>query len=878
MKKTPYQKARASKTFVTLFYCFLGILLFGGIVVASTVITNNGITTPTGTYTNITADNINSVLYVQAGNATDLNVTINKCPSTGCKVIIPCGNYNLDYEVTLKDNLDLIGSGECTIINRTSLNGKFKQRSAISNLRIADLRFNGNNISGNAIDLDGGYKQNIRIENIHIIEIPSRAIQINGSNILIQNNLIENVSNGIGISKNEGGDISRNDEIKIINNRITSEFNSSSPSEYGEGIEINTHAYGKAIIDNNIIIGFREEGIDCNIGYCIISNNYIEMVGDETRDSNGITVNSELGKAQISNIVSNIIVNIPSTNGRGIQVEDFSLSANIVGNSLVGYTSGTYGITVDFANHTSIFSNYFENLNTGIILFNTADNGSKIGGNSFQNVSDELSGQVEIDLDNLFFKKKMTFIPSGESTWEFLNNGLDKRMSVMYNTSIVALDFRDRSDNIILSITESGRLKFALGQFIDNIVDGWLRITGSLEVTGDLNVTGTATIANINGVLYVQAGNASDINQTISECPSTGCTVIVPVGSYALDEQITYQSNLTIINHGLIYWNTDATPTIYTDNQSSTNNFIFYGANIDNFKLVNYGEISPRLIFNTAVIENVFVTFNGRNIQIIGGKISNSNSGYKLINVTNSSIINVLAENSGGVDTECSSDLIIDNIQGFAVGGEAVDLNYGDENILISNINYDGIDSSQETIDINRGRNIQVNNVLGRNAIRIVRGNTNAGTYDPRWGQCVVGEISANITAFNLNCINCANNDLGQVTGSVVHNEELFIYVPFVGDGNTKGITYELEDGGSTARSHFLIKSSGDEIFEIQSRSDGDLTSMRFKDDNGEKFLIDEDGDLILGDGTNQRNITLTSPDGTEYSCGVANGGALSCT
>ena len=42
-------------------------------------------------------------------------------------------------------------------------------------------------------------------------------------------------------------------------------------------------------------------------------------------------------------------------------------------------------------------------------------------------------------------------------------------------------------------------------------------------------------------------------------------------------------------------------------------------------------------------------------------------------------------------------------------------------------------------------------------------------------------------------------------------------------------------------------------------------------------LLIDTEGNINVGNGTNQANITMTSPDGTEYSCGVANGGAFTC-
>ncbi len=37
-------------------------------------------------------------------------------------------------------------------------------------------------------------------------------------------------------------------------------------------------------------------------------------------------------------------------------------------------------------------------------------------------------------------------------------------------------------------------------------------------------------------------------------------------------------------------------------------------------------------------------------------------------------------------------------------------------------------------------------------------------------------------------------------------------------------------------------------------------------------------GNFTIGDGNSQVNMTMTSPDGTEYSCGVANGGTFSCS
>ena len=48
------------------------------------------------------------------------------------------------------------------------------------------------------------------------------------------------------------------------------------------------------------------------------------------------------------------------------------------------------------------------------------------------------------------------------------------------------------------NITLGQKITFALGEFIDNLVDGWLRITGNLNVTGDLNVIGNSTLNGLH--------------------------------------------------------------------------------------------------------------------------------------------------------------------------------------------------------------------------------------------------------------------------------------------------------------------------------------------------------------------------------------------
>ena len=62
------------------------------------------------------------------------------------------------------------------------------------------------------------------------------------------------------------------------------------------------------------------------------------------------------------------------------------------------------------------------------------------------------------------------------------------------------------TDNVqFQNLTLEKQITFAFGEIIDNIVNGWIRITGSLNVTGNLFVTQNITLSN-GGVLH---GNAT---------------------------------------------------------------------------------------------------------------------------------------------------------------------------------------------------------------------------------------------------------------------------------------------------------------------------------------------------------------------------------
>lgn len=72
------------------------------------------------------------------------------------------------------------------------------------------------------------------------------------------------------------------------------------------------------------------------------------------------------------------------------------------------------------------------------------------------------------------------------------------------------------------NLTITQKITFALGELIDNLVDGWLKITGSLWVTGDVNVTGNLNATNITASYYCNATNCYQVADFLSGGSSDG--------------------------------------------------------------------------------------------------------------------------------------------------------------------------------------------------------------------------------------------------------------------------------------------------------------------------------------------------------------------
>jgi len=157
--------------------------------------------------------------------------------------------------------------------------------------------------------------------------------------------------------------------------------------------------------------------------------------------------------------------------------------------------------------------------------------GEEVGGIHF--VEDDGSyGNLSMDDDfNLLWNGNIIVNSTGEGG--FIGNPFDQSLNT--------------TDNVTFNnITLGQKIIFALGETIDNLVNGWLRITGNLEVTGDLNVTGY-----IDGKGYVTQYHR---NATINTASAD--TWVNITWDLTIDEETTSGYSLTDSNVSINIENT----------------------------------------------------------------------------------------------------------------------------------------------------------------------------------------------------------------------------------------------------------------------------------------------------------------------------------
>jgi len=285
--------------------------------------------------------------------------------------------------------------------------------------------------------------------------------------------------------------------------------------------------------------------------------------------------------------------------------------------------------------------------------------------------------------------------------------------------------------------------------------------------SGNIDMKQTLGIYNsiqINNALYTIAGSWESINSTILLLNSSHNVMIIPKSKkgVAFNQTIQLRDNITIINYDTMYWANNSHPWYHTDYQGSNYSSLFRGNDTQHFKFINKGVFAPRKIYNPATFikplsTGAFMFFGFNDIEMIGGEVSDASYHTGFFNGNNIQIHDTYAHNIslGPFWSECANNVILDNIIGLDITGEAYDANAYDRNLFVSNVYQECASSLRdEVLDFDASYNAVFTNIIGKNCYRLttVQPNqlgTRIGTCTPFIGEKVIGS--------NLICDNCTN-------------------------------------------------------------------------------------------------------------------------
>ena len=341
--------------------------------------------------TEVSSNKINNILYVQPNNATDIQTRINQCPASGCTVVIPCGVYNLNYIANISSNTTIRGEGMCSLINATTGN-YFSTAANNYNIEVRELHFKGSNrfiefVTNEALNTT--QSRNFIIKNNFVEDVNGLAINILSQSAEISGNTLINVSSGIGIQRLSTLSSPYSNFI-ISGNRITQGTFTST----GEGIDLNTHDNSNAIITDNYVEGFLQNGIESNSEKVTISNNIVILptTGNPVNGNHypwGISVYNIATDGAVGIISNNVIANI-SYNGTGIYVSN-SGTLSIIGNQLIGINKSTGGLGMELqGNDIIVMGNLIKDVNVSIDVSYMPEGKGIYEGNVFKDVNTEL--------------------------------------------------------------------------------------------------------------------------------------------------------------------------------------------------------------------------------------------------------------------------------------------------------------------------------------------------------------------------------------------------------------------------------------------------------------------------------------------------------
>lgn len=659
-----------------------------------------------------------------------------------------------------------------------------------------------------------------------------------------------------------------------------------------------------------------------------------------------ITANSKYGiMAYSSNVATNGIILSGPTNGfllkrmslmnigdidkgtngtlSGVFVVVNSGFADIEGNHVTGFTSVVgCGSKSGWAKDTKK-SYCIDEFNEDIQNFSVKNSGT-VPMKIRRSTGDLQFLSIEVNDDSAIFTSVQDEVGNGGYVFNAEENRtIADAYKFITNSDVSPIEaLTIRGDGLI---TIANNLTFALGEIIDNLIDGWLTITGSLQVTGDLNVTGTVTSANINEVLYVQAGNVSDIQTKIDLCSSSGCTVVIPKGDYNTSELVSsifLKSNLDI--------KCDAGAILYRDTEIHMINTIEKIYNMSLIGCIFDAGSETSLISKTSIK----FSFGAENILFRDNTFRNSFGSHMIkfndfgvntadnVRFENNNLLNI----ESGVDIEGDYFYFINNYgvsrestSGGNASGEALDHNEGNNSVVIGNIL---LNFRQNALDVDAHNSVISNNIItmkednilsdgikfrdystvSNNIIKNING-PDRGLKAYENGSNIYGNILiGNGTGIGIILDNSNFNNLGLNTfidlttdisdggssnyAKFSNNMFLDSLSPIIFFNDTtmslgvvktasnggrfefnsgfspaateSGYIFNIDDGGGGAEGQLTFKCSNDVILKTTCVNDGDSTTFTFRDDNGDKLVVDSSGDVT---------IPILSGTGNDFAC-----------
>ena len=493
---------------------------------------------------------------------------INSLPSSGGKITLSEGNFNLDGQVTLVDNLDISGMGFSTFLNFSTnvLNGILIPQD-ITNVQLHDLKVANNKVAGGgngAILLEQG-TDNIHLYNLHITSLTIGLVIEGGwalgsptyGQLFIHDNYISINSSSEAGELHDGIYIFNRNNLKITDNYLECDGG----SWCGRGIYTSGESINY-VINNNIINSFDDDSI--YLGYLddsVISFNII---------TNGSGIKTQYGSDNL--LISNNDISLLDGKS-GIYLDDSHYSL-ITNNRIHGSTGAGAAILLIDSTHNVIQSNLL--LNNSNIISETGTSGNNTIVGNYPDASmriqtatgQEIKMIPEGTLTMTLYPENTTFHNCLVLNGTTVCNWTDSNIGSVFSYTDHFDQELNTSDEVTFSTITATNLSDGNLVMTGGVISGAIAIGGATQL--DFRIGGNPQFYLNDGNIIPQVDNNIDLGDSTHEFKDAYFDGVVytdsvysPTGGTAIDFAIGGADQISL---------TDGALTPITDNDIALGN------------------------------------------------------------------------------------------------------------------------------------------------------------------------------------------------------------------------------------------------------------------------------------------------------------------